>query len=273
MNIYFLGQEETFRHHNCRKNIRTFLQVTWKQRAGREDLYQKFLTKIGSFLLANDYWQKYTKNVKDCHLSSTNGRSGAHDTSEGFKTISIPFSMAKELHKFSGEHSIGKDIVIRTAWSLVLWRFTDLEEVCFSVHDRRRGDTVSGVCRISINSEDTLAALLGRAQDDAAQSCHYQINLLPEMVSTRQLSKLKDICNSAIVRIDEKGQINNLGPTGVCTLESFALWTNIRLMRPSMTLQSALRNLQHYSSSTNHRKSSAIWHFASPKRLERHCQV
>ena len=177
---------------------------------------------MGSFILTKDYWQQYTMNVKHCHLSSTGGHSRVHDTSEGFETISIPFSATKDLRKFSEEHSIEKDIVIRTAWILVLWRFTDLEEVCFGVYDRRHGDIVSGLCRISINPEDTVAALLARAQDDATQSSHYHVNLLPEMVSTAGNSNLKEVCNSAIVRIHEKSQNTTLEPIGVCALESLA---------------------------------------------------
>ena len=187
---------------------------------------------MGSFRLANDYWQEYTKNVKQCYLSSTNGHAGVQDISESFEAISIAFRGAKDLQNFCKEHGIEQDIAIRTAWVLVLGRYTDLEEVCFCVHDRRRGDTLSGICRMNINPGDTLTAMLARVQEDAVKSSYFHIDLLQETLSTVGGFRLPEVCNSAVVQIRGQSHDTALEPTGVRTLELLAFSTNSKAHAP-----------------------------------------
>lgn len=106
---------------------------------------------------------------------------------------------------------------MRTAWILVLGRYTDLEEVCFCVHERRRDDTLSGVCRMKVNPEDTLAAMLARVQDDAVQSSYFHIDLLQETLSMAGGPRLAEICNTAVVQIHDQSHDIALEPTDVRT--------------------------------------------------------
>ena len=161
---------------------------------------------MGASKLAIGYWQEYLQNAKQCYLSDISGPSGTLDIAETLETINIPFGNAKLLQSFSDKYSFEKNHILRTAWMLVLGRYTDLEEICFCVHEKHQDNTLSGICRMQIESTYTLAETLKKVQVDGCRSSEFHINLFQNTLMAAGGPHLPKICNSAIVEYNGQRQ-------------------------------------------------------------------
>lgn len=161
---------------------------------------------MGASRLAIAYWQQYIKDIKPCFLPTKDGTALDHyDVPASLEHVPIVFDSTKEVCETAENWALEPQEVIRTAWALLLHRYTDGDEVCFGVHHERLGEIVSSVCRLQIAPTDKTQDIYLAVRNDALNSYAYRTELFNHVLQAGNRPLLPDICNSAIIEIENTG--------------------------------------------------------------------
>lgn len=128
------------------------------------------------------HWVEYLSDVRPCHLSV----SPAAGVERRLNSVMMNFDRFSELQKFCECNSVTLANLTLSAWAIVLWSFTGMNDVCFGYLSAGRDSPVPGIqeavgifinmlcCRVKFEESQKLCDISRRVQDDFFRALPYQ---------------------------------------------------------------------------------------------------
>lgn len=187
---------------------------------------------------SEEYWKQYLKDVKACIFPSLGTKNRGTEPST-LKLLPFSTKIAHHLQYFCQNHGVTVSSLLQVAWGIVLGVYTGSESVCFGYLNSCRDIPLPNVrempgplinlliCRLFLNSEQSVLKTLRENQDAHARNLEHQHCSLAEVMHSLNLA-CQPLFNTAmslqreateVMPKDYPSEIALEGPLGIDSTE------------------------------------------------------
>ena len=183
--------------------------------------YQVFATHLASREKAEalTFWEKYLGGVQDANHLNASGREpeSAFTSTQLEKSVGISQSQSDAIRRFAGDNKLTLDTVFRTAWAILVSRYSGSDDVVFGTTVSGRPPELEGALemvglfintlpvRVQLDNATTVRSLCEVVQADRLAASEYEWMPLPDIQSQAETRPGQPLFTSLFVMENQPG--------------------------------------------------------------------
>ncbi|KAJ5674924.1 AMP-dependent synthetase/ligase [Penicillium maclennaniae] len=158
--------------------------------------YIEFISRPQAANISLNYWATYLDGVQPTIVPMYPTKGGQKQ----IRSVSVPFTDASALLRFTEVHGVTLANVLQTAWALVLRAYTDTDDVCFGYIAAGRDVPIAGidqavgvfinmlVCRVRLDQKPTVLESVMAMQNEYFEALPHQHTSLAQIQHRMDMS-------------------------------------------------------------------------------------